>query len=301
MREKDGFFNTKQNGSSNNAAITAAKDCLREIERRFPLGGINILSNVSKFPNVNALKDEVKLIESLGRTPILNSKLPKELKAAFCDHLARYSLQYIQQKFPDINVELVACDAHVFLVINRALDSNPIDMATWGKDSLLFDPWAKLIIAPHLDRGFSKKELLNLSEISYCEDFSTGELSNNHFMAGVGKIDLLSTLQVCALSENTSLEKRLKPIYSNYINSFYKYKNEIIAPDIDCCLRRAAYKGNLEHIGILCALGADIFAQSESNQFTALDWAKKAAHLQCAIFLQEQMNEKSLGNNSTYS
>jgi hypothetical protein len=298
MRNKsDSFFTPKQEGISSNAVLTAAKDCLKEIERRFPLGGINILSNVSKFPNEEALTEALRLIESMGLAPMLNCKLPKALMAAYCDHLARYSLQYIQEKFPEINAELVACDAHVFLVLNRALDSNPLDMATWGKDSYLYDPWAKIIIAPHLDRGFCKKELLKLPAIPSCDDFSTGDISSKHFMAGADKIDMFYTLQVCTLLENTALEKRLKAIYSNYLGSIYKNKDEIIAPDIDCCLRRAAYKGNLEHIKILCALGADVFARS-SNQFTALDWAKKAAHLESAVFLQEEMEDKNLVSSS---
>lgn len=301
MRTKsDSFFTPKQNSGANNAVLIAAKDCLKAIESRFPLGGINILKNVAKFPNVDALK-AVKLIESLGLAPMLNSKLPKELKAAYCDHLARYSLQYLQEKYPEINVELVACDAHVFLVLNRTVDSNPLDMATWGKDSYLYDPWAKIIIAPHLDKGFCIKELLKLPAISSCDDFSTGELSNKHFMAGVGKVDILYTLEVCALAENTALEKRLKTIYGNYISSIYKYKDDMVSPDLDCCLRRAANKGNLAHIRILCALGADVFAKSASNQFTALDWATKPGHHECAVFLEEEMDKKILVKSLTYS
>lgn len=285
-------------------AEKAAEFCHKHIQLRFPLGGINTVQTTNRLAQKGAgmLLSTLKLADSLReKFPVPNKEFPPKLNAAYCDELATYALQYLNQTFPEINVEAVVCEAHVFLVLNRTTDSDPSNMLTWGKDAVLYDPWANNgnnIILPHFPTGgFSARILLELPSIEFLQsDLSTGGYYNQHYMTGVGKINMLFTLRVCHISENHTPKERLEAIYIKSLCETYKTKTDKTTLDIHCCLIRAAAKGDIENTQLLCLLGADILAyHSTEKPKTALDWAKEGTsdgHKECVKFLESLLEQQ---------
>lgn len=64
------------------------------------------------------------------------------LKAVFCDQFVKVALSELSISAGDTPVEIVKLDHHVMLVIGRNPCSKPDDIDTWGKNAVIYDPWA---------------------------------------------------------------------------------------------------------------------------------------------------------------
>ncbi len=99
----------------------------------------------------------------------------EETGVGFCQDLAHVGKLFAWREHPNVNVELVQIvhGCHVFLIIGRDPDSNPLDYQTWGSNCLVCDPWNRLyypasaIETELYDYRFWMTDLVPGSKITY--------------------------------------------------------------------------------------------------------------------------------------
>lgn len=126
----------------------------RVIKERFPFGAFNRKDVVQE---IEMLEDERKAYSSAWSLFIKETKSAKEKEAVDvnkladisqtlllgdCGFFSSYALGYLRNKYPDLAIELVQLKVHTLLVFGREASSDIKDIKTWGKDALLYDPWA---------------------------------------------------------------------------------------------------------------------------------------------------------------
>lgn len=71
----------------------------------------------------------------------------KKYSLGNCNELAFMALHYLASKYPDYRSEVFSLSAgnHVFVVIGREVNSEIADIATWGENAMICDPWANTV------------------------------------------------------------------------------------------------------------------------------------------------------------
>lgn len=164
-----------------------------------------------------------------------------------CQEFAMQGLDYLLTKEPGIRGELFRAKGgdHVFLVINRAINSNPKDPLTWGEGAYVCDPWANVVckasdLYSHLKKIKRDPNLHPLESFNYfTSDYinkhrNIDSLKNNFKEASVNLTEILAKYIEGLKTELRRLEKK----YGEKDN-----KVEIVKKKIDSL---ESFKTNLE-------------------------------------------------------
>ncbi|MEO8400782.1 MAG: hypothetical protein ABI597_03160 [Gammaproteobacteria bacterium] len=101
-----------------------------------------------------ARKELEKKFDSLSKENKLNIDLiiemtntkTLEIKQGNCHELSYLFFDLAKQYFPTTSLELMFAEEHMFIVINRKLDSNENDPTSWGDNCIIADPWKKMVM-----------------------------------------------------------------------------------------------------------------------------------------------------------
>jgi hypothetical protein len=277
------LFSNHQDQIQKNRAI--AKEIMQAVLSRFPYGGVNISANIARFYNsAEELEEMIKKIEDFHGINIPDfSTQFLEVKAGFCDELSYCSVQFATRLAPGAIVELVGLKHHVMLVTGRDQQSNPNNIDTWGKDAILFCPWATTLIKADQFKTF--REQGTIKKIPFVKNFAGVNNDDDNYFDGEPFIDIYHTLQNIGIVKN-GIPQSLIDAYIQQIKTSYQSLNEPL-PDINSCLRIAASRGHLSNICFLLNnAGADINSKSPTNGKTALYWAHAKKHLDCEEYLK---------------
>ncbi len=68
----------------------------------------------------------------------------KKYASGNCSEHAHLAFEFILDNYPSVNAEIYKIHGgdHVFVVVGRAVDSNPSDPMTWGENAYFCDPWS---------------------------------------------------------------------------------------------------------------------------------------------------------------
>lgn len=185
----------------------AATYGLEKIKDFFPYGALNKKDTLDKFTDKvsgrvstaltqqwkyvskyrQILEEEVYGVDKYGS----KSQIELLLRGGLCDDLCIFARDIILDKYPVLNIEIIALYCHAILVINRARDSEAKDVLTWGEEAIVFDPW-ELIAYPAKDllikRNEPNIEFFDIGNVHRIYDFRKIPLITTHYLAGTPKI-----------------------------------------------------------------------------------------------------------------
>ena len=161
---------------------------------------------IRKNPYDKFLKDNLMEEDDLGA---FEEKIARTCKFSLgnCYEFAILAFYYCLIKGIPAEVYTVTNDDHAFVVINRPPGSNPEDPKTWGKETLISDPWDNhWYYVQDLDERFTKV---------FSKDFKVAPLRKD-----------LNT-------KNLSLHRTLKDLEINFLK-----KCELISIQLKICLKK---------------------------------------------------------------
>ncbi|MBA3814971.1 MAG: hypothetical protein H0X29_00305 [Parachlamydiaceae bacterium] len=131
--------------------LNLADALIQEVQEKIPLS-TNYSSRTFKAEEVNrkelirlSLKFQDLEFNGLRKRSILEMvRIFEKIKMGNCSDLALAGLVYALKKNPFQRIEkaIIVDGNHAFLVIGREKESNAADYKTWGKNSVICDPWA---------------------------------------------------------------------------------------------------------------------------------------------------------------
>lgn len=122
--KEDGYSRSEKDLETDAEILDKAR---KELEIQF--------DSLSKDNNLN-----IDLIIEMTNTKTL------EIKHGNCHELAYLFFDLAKQYFPTSSLELMFAEEHMFVAINRKLDSNENDPMTWGSHCIIADPWKKMVM-----------------------------------------------------------------------------------------------------------------------------------------------------------